>query len=64
MAGYKQGDKVEYRPIGGAAENVSHSTGVIEEIIQSEDGETRYAIRNDNTGKTTNYQEMNIVQKV
>ncbi|KAI0324591.1 hypothetical protein GY45DRAFT_1331367 [Cubamyces sp. BRFM 1775] len=64
MAGYQKGDKVEYRPIGGSEENVAHSTGVIEDIIEAEDGSTRYAIRNDNTGKTTNYQEMNIVQKV
>ncbi|KAI0635692.1 hypothetical protein C8Q77DRAFT_1099041 [Trametes polyzona] len=66
MAGssYEKGDKVEYRPIGGSEENVAHSTGVIEDIFEAEDGSVRYAIRNDNTGKTTNYQEMNIVQKV
>jgi len=60
---YKKGDKIEYRPIGGEGDNVSHSTGVIEDITQAEDGSTRYAIRNDNTGKTTTYQEMNIVGK-
>ncbi|EPQ54239.1 hypothetical protein GLOTRDRAFT_18905, partial [Gloeophyllum trabeum ATCC 11539] len=66
------GDKVEYRPVGGAEDNVSHSTGEIVDIVEA-DGqsaygnvvmpyshsrpaqETRYAIKNDNTGKTTNY---------
>ncbi|KAI0360113.1 hypothetical protein OH77DRAFT_1419504 [Trametes cingulata] len=64
MAAYKKGDKVEYRPIGGAEENVAHSTGVIEDVFEAEDGSTRYAIKNDSTGKTTNYQEMNIVKKI
>ncbi|KAI0671571.1 hypothetical protein C8Q78DRAFT_1078373 [Trametes maxima] len=63
-AAYEKGDKVEYRPIGGSEENVAHSTGVIQDIVEVEDGSTRYAIRNDNTGKTTNYQDMNIVKKV
>ncbi|KAI0768087.1 hypothetical protein BD413DRAFT_441604, partial [Trametes elegans] len=52
----QKGDKVEYRPIGGAEENVAHSTGVIEDVLEAEDGSARYAIKNDNTGKTTNYQ--------
>jgi len=64
MSDYSKGDKVEYRPIGGPSENVSHSTGVITKIHESEDGGTRYTIKNDNTGKETNYQEMNIVKKV
>ena len=34
----QQGDKVEYRPIGGAEENVAHSTGTIESVGQAEDG--------------------------
>ncbi|KAL7279044.1 hypothetical protein PYCCODRAFT_1464302 [Trametes coccinea BRFM310] len=63
-AQYQKGDKVEYRPIGGPSENVAHSTGVIEDVFEAEDGTTRYAIKNENTGKTTNYQEMNIVEKV
>jgi len=29
---YQNGDTVEYRPIGGASDNVSHSTGVITSI--------------------------------
>ncbi|RDX57562.1 hypothetical protein OH76DRAFT_1395394 [Lentinus brumalis] len=62
-ASYEKGDKVEYRPIGGAEENVAHSSGVIEKVIEAEDGTVRYAIKNDKTGKTTNYQEMNIVGK-
>ncbi|TFK50130.1 hypothetical protein OE88DRAFT_1661701 [Heliocybe sulcata] len=62
MTSYKKGDKVEYRPIGGESDNVAHSTGEIVDIIE-EGGETRYAIKNDNTGKTTNYLDMNIVGK-
>lgn len=50
------GDLVEYRPIGGAHDNVSHSRGEIEKVFEAEDGSVRYAIRNENTGKTTNYQ--------
>ncbi|BFZ61530.1 hypothetical protein YB2330_002596 [Saitoella coloradoensis] len=46
--------------IGGESDNVSHSTGVIEEIKEDEDGVTKYTIKNDNTGKSTTYQEMNI----
>jgi len=63
MSGYKKGDKVEYRPIGGESDNVSHSTGVITDVNDAEDGTARYTIKNDNTGKETNYQEMNIVGK-
>jgi len=62
MTSYSKGDKVEYRPIGGASDNVSHSTGEIVEVKTSE-GEKSYVIRNDNTGKETTYQEMNIVGK-
>lgn len=50
------GDFVEYRPIGGAHDNVSHSKGEIVNVSEVEDGVIRYAIRNENTGKTTNYQ--------
>ncbi|PCH42290.1 hypothetical protein WOLCODRAFT_152320 [Wolfiporia cocos MD-104 SS10] len=58
-----QGDKVEYRPIGGDSDNVAHSTGTVEKVTEAEDGTTRYTIKNDNTGKSTQYQEMNIVGK-
>ncbi|RPD61109.1 hypothetical protein L226DRAFT_612825 [Lentinus tigrinus ALCF2SS1-7] len=58
---YSKGDKVEYRPIGGSAENVAHSVGTIQDVFEAEDGSARYSIKNDNTGKTTTYQEMNIV---
>ncbi|KAI0049784.1 hypothetical protein FA95DRAFT_1556488 [Auriscalpium vulgare] len=60
---YKQGDKVEYKPIGGAADNVSHSTGQIVDVVNDE-SENRYVIKNDNTGKETTYQEKNIVKKI
>ncbi|KAI0072958.1 hypothetical protein K474DRAFT_1667176 [Panus rudis PR-1116 ss-1] len=61
MSSYKEGQNVEYRPIGGQAENVAHSTGTITKVFDAEDGTKRYTIKNDNTGKETNYQEMNIV---
>ncbi|KAI0274877.1 hypothetical protein BC834DRAFT_965345 [Gloeopeniophorella convolvens] len=57
------GDRVEYKPIGGAADNVSHSTGEILNVI-NEGGEPRFVIKNDNTGKETTYQPMNIVKKI
>jgi len=60
---YKEGDQVSYHPIGGASDNVSTSTGEITNVVQ-EDGETKYTIRNDNTGKQTTYKEMNIVGPV
>jgi len=63
VAQYKKGDKVEYRPIGGDSDNVSHSSGQIQEVFEDEKGDVKYAITNDNTGKTTNYLEMNIVGK-
>jgi len=64
MTKYQTGDKVEYRPIGGDSDNVAHSTGTIEDITEAEDGTTRYTIKNDSTGKSTTYQEMNLVKKL
>ncbi|KAH9945273.1 uncharacterized protein BXZ73DRAFT_96260 [Epithele typhae] len=64
MVHYVKGDKVEYRPIGGGEENVAHSTGVVENVFDAEDGSQRFSIKNDKTGKSTNYQEMNIVRKI
>ncbi|TRM69828.1 hypothetical protein BD626DRAFT_563544 [Schizophyllum amplum] len=43
-----------------SADNVSHSTGEIVEVQGSGD-DAKYTIRNDNTGKETTYQPMNIV---
>ncbi|KZP23781.1 hypothetical protein FIBSPDRAFT_1042634 [Athelia psychrophila] len=60
MAGYKKGAKVEYRPIGGESDNVSHSTGEITSV-EGRGEDARYTIKNDNTGKETTYQAMNIV---
>ncbi|KZV90115.1 hypothetical protein EXIGLDRAFT_647535 [Exidia glandulosa HHB12029] len=59
---YKVGDSVEYRPIGGASDNVAHSTGEITSVEGSGE-DARYTIRNGNTGKETTYQAMNIVGK-
>ncbi|KAI0087270.1 hypothetical protein BDY19DRAFT_954804 [Irpex rosettiformis] len=64
MPSYIPGDQVEYRPIGGESDNVTHSVGVIEKISEGEDGGSRYTIRNNNTGKSSTYQEANIVGKV
>lgn len=36
MTHYKQGDHVEYRPVGGAEDTVSHSTGVVEAVVANE----------------------------
>ncbi|KIK12968.1 hypothetical protein PISMIDRAFT_119890, partial [Pisolithus microcarpus 441] len=52
---HQEGDHVEYRPVGGAEDTVSHSTGVIE-AIEGAGEQARYVIKNDNTGKTTSYQ--------
>ncbi|KAG8213422.1 hypothetical protein J3R82DRAFT_11924, partial [Butyriboletus roseoflavus] len=49
------GDKVEYRPVGGAQDNVSHSVGEIVEIRGS-GADLRYRIKNDHTLKVTSYQ--------
>ncbi|EGN98880.1 hypothetical protein SERLA73DRAFT_136893 [Serpula lacrymans var. lacrymans S7.3] len=78
MSEYKKGDKVEYRPIGGDSDNVSHSVGEVVEVQGSGavsifsvnpahpltfPQDAKYTIRNDNTGKATTYQEKNIVSK-
>ncbi|KAH7928078.1 hypothetical protein BV22DRAFT_1031075 [Leucogyrophana mollusca] len=60
MTDYKKGDKVEYRPIGGSGDNVSHSVGEVVEV-QGSGSDAKYTIKNDNTGKSTTYQEKNIV---
>ncbi|KAL1748688.1 hypothetical protein HDZ31DRAFT_60136 [Schizophyllum fasciatum] len=57
---YSQGDRVEYRPVGGESDNVSHSTGEIVSVEGSGE-DVKYTIRNDNTGKETTYQPKNIV---
>ncbi|KAH9968738.1 hypothetical protein BC827DRAFT_1165208 [Russula dissimulans] len=63
MVKYNVEDRVEYRPVGGAADNVSHSTGKIKQVLD-EGEEPRYVIINDNTNKETTYQEKNIVKKI
>ncbi|KAF8557451.1 hypothetical protein OG21DRAFT_1505418 [Imleria badia] len=59
---YQKGDRVEYRPVGGAHDNVSHSHGEIVDVHGS-GADVRYSIKNDNTGKKTSYQAKNIVKK-
>ncbi|KAG6334223.1 hypothetical protein ID866_4867, partial [Astraeus odoratus] len=58
-----QGDHVEYRPVGGGEDNVSHTTGTIDSVERTGDQE-RYLIKNDKTRKSTSYQEKNIVKKI
>ncbi|KAF8127046.1 hypothetical protein EV363DRAFT_1267809 [Boletus edulis] len=60
---YQKGDRVEYRPVGGGNDNVSHSVGEVVDVLGS-GAELRYSIKNDNTGKKTNYQAKNIVRKL
>ncbi|KAF9648946.1 hypothetical protein BDM02DRAFT_3186695 [Thelephora ganbajun] len=62
-AQYKTGDFVEYRPIGGASDDVSYTKGEIKDIFEAEDGSIRCTIRNENTSKVTNHQEPNIIGK-
>jgi len=47
----------------GASDNVAHSTGEITNVTEAEDGTPRFTIKNANTGKETDYQQMNIVGK-
>ncbi|KAN0093236.1 hypothetical protein V8E55_004020 [Tylopilus felleus] len=60
---YKKGDKVEYRPVGGGSDNVSHSRGEIVGV-HGTGADLRYSIKNYNTDKKTTYQEKNIVRKL
>ncbi|KIK48092.1 hypothetical protein CY34DRAFT_72716, partial [Suillus luteus UH-Slu-Lm8-n1] len=48
------GDKVRYKPIGGAASNVNESVGEIVNVKGSGE-DAQYTIKNDNTGKKTVY---------
>lgn len=60
MTQYKVGDKVTYHPIGGDSDNTSTSTG---EIVEINEDDGKYGIKNDNTGKVTHYMLKNIIGK-
>ncbi|KAG0691896.1 hypothetical protein DFH29DRAFT_840396 [Suillus ampliporus] len=60
---YQPGDKVKYKPIGGATTHVSNAVGEIVDVKGSGE-ETQYSIKNDHTGKTTTYYARNIEGKV
>ncbi|KAJ5188712.1 hypothetical protein N7491_005033 [Penicillium cf. griseofulvum] len=64
MPQYKEGDKVNYTPVGGAQSRTSRSVGVIRETLggrSSSDNETRYMIENMHTHKSSSIKEGNIM---
>ncbi|KAG1743166.1 WD40-repeat-containing domain protein [Suillus paluster] len=60
---YQPGDKVKYRPIGGATSKVAETVGEIVDVKGSGE-DTQYSIKNDHTGKTTTYYARNVEGKV
>lgn len=77
QAKFKEGQQVEYKPVGGRDSNTSSSTGTIERVITEDSpaGSTgvtvkadpehpRYEIRNSNTGKTSAVKEENILRTI
>ncbi|CAI7580239.1 unnamed protein product [Penicillium glandicola] len=63
MPRYKEGDKVSYKPVGGAQSKTSTSVGVIRETLggrSSSDDEMRYKIENMHTHKSSSVKEGNI----
>ncbi|EKV06977.1 hypothetical protein PDIG_66130 [Penicillium digitatum PHI26] len=63
MPRYKEGDKVSYKPVGGAQSRTSKSVGLILETLggrSSSDDEPRYKIENMHTHKSSSIKEGNI----
>ncbi|CDM33978.1 hypothetical protein DTO013E5_1709 [Penicillium roqueforti] len=63
MPHFKEGDKVNYKPVGGPQSRTSMSVGLVREILggrSSSDEETRYTIENLHTHKTSSIKERNI----
>ncbi|KAF4762326.1 hypothetical protein HAV15_005622 [Penicillium sp. str.  len=63
MPRYKEGQKVSYKPVGGAQSRTSMSTGLILENLggrSSSDDEPRYKIENLHTHKSSSIKEGNI----
>ncbi|CAI7646827.1 unnamed protein product [Penicillium bialowiezense] len=64
MHRFKEGDKVNYRPVGGANSKTNKSIGVIRETMtgrsSTSDNEPRYKIENMNTHKSSSIKEGNI----
>ncbi|KAG1751110.1 hypothetical protein EDB19DRAFT_1903971 [Suillus lakei] len=63
MTDYQPGDKVRYKPIGGATSKVNETIGEIVNVKGS-GADAQYTIKNDNTGKRTTYRAGNIEGKV
>ncbi|KAF8420473.1 hypothetical protein EV426DRAFT_675410 [Tirmania nivea] len=74
-AKYKEGQQVEYKPVGGRDSNTSSSTGTIERVItedapagstgvtvKADPEHPRYEVKNDKTGKTSAVKEENILK--
>ncbi|KAJ9152317.1 hypothetical protein NKR19_g4567 [Coniochaeta hoffmannii] len=74
MPQYKEGQKVQYKPVGGPNSNTSESVGTIKGVltepgnqagrnVNASEEQPRYEIENANTGKTTTIYEENILGK-
>ncbi|KAJ9320717.1 hypothetical protein DTO027B5_7834 [Paecilomyces variotii] len=72
--GYKVGDTVRYKPVGGPDSNTSESVGTIKSVltepgnqagrnVDASEDDPRYEIENNNTGKTSTIYESNILGK-
>ncbi|KAJ5326894.1 hypothetical protein N7541_010296 [Penicillium brevicompactum] len=64
MHRFKEGDKVNYKPVGGAHSKTNTSIGVIRETMtgrsSASDNEPRYKIENMNTHKSSSVKEGSI----
>ncbi|KAJ5514064.1 hypothetical protein N7463_003616 [Penicillium fimorum] len=63
QAQYKEGDKVNYKPVGGAQSKTNKSVGVIRETLggrSESDDEPRYMIENMHTHKNSSIKQGNI----
>ncbi|KAJ5774033.1 hypothetical protein N7457_008929 [Penicillium paradoxum] len=63
MPHYKEGDKVNYKPVGGPTSKTNTSVGVVRDTLpgrSAADNEPRYKIENMHTHKSSNIKESNI----
>ncbi|KAJ5644793.1 hypothetical protein N7507_010804 [Penicillium longicatenatum] len=72
MPSFHEGQRVNYKPVGGPNSNTSTSTGVIREVatepttltgrsVAASDKEPRYQIENEKTRKSSAVKEANII---
>ncbi|OJJ52230.1 hypothetical protein ASPSYDRAFT_164954 [Aspergillus sydowii CBS 593.65] len=72
MPRYTNGQSVQYKPVGGPESRTSVSTGTIKSVltepgnqadryVDASEGNPRYEIENNNTGKLTTVYEGNIL---